>query len=244
MRVRPARAFLAADCEHDEHFNQGGDVCFSPTTCKINPEPPTAGNLSHTCPNVKVLSLNFTAAADASGLTHGLLWGPACSHVNNNSQNRLTGGSFIALAGLMSYFRNVALIFPMWQRRRDSQTPPGRAAKWVLGIFFRRVSLKCRLKCWCTFMPPDHPRSSGWAIGSKTRECSVALFSFFLLHSWRSGRILCCDCTAKQPPPTWILKRSLNGSNALRCPLVTTLLLLPPPLLCLLLSTSQCAAVV
>lgn len=67
--------------------------------------------------------------------------------------------------------------------------------------------------------------------------------SLFLLHSWRSGRILRCDCTAKQPPPTWILKRSLNGSNALRRPRVTTLLLLLL-LQCLLLSTSQCAAVV
>lgn len=28
-------------------------------------------------------------------------------------------------------------------------------------------------------MPPDHPRSSGWVIGSKRRRCSVAFFSFF-----------------------------------------------------------------
>lgn len=79
-----------------------------------------------THPNVKVLSglisrqrcPHSSCCSDTSDLTHGLLWGTACSNVNNNSQNSLTSRFFIALTGLMSYFRNIAL-FPDVTARLD-----------------------------------------------------------------------------------------------------------------------------
>lgn len=129
----------------------------------------------------------------------------------------------------MSYFRNVALIFPMWQRRRDSQTPPRSGCQ----VSFRHLLQTCIIEMQVEVLVYLHASGSSQELRLGDRIKNKRVFScivlFFLLHSWRSGRILRCDCTAKQPPPTWILKRSLNGSNALRCPLVTTLLLLPPP---------------